>query len=103
MIKIKTNLTNYCISHDYISNLEKLDVKIIGSAGYNKKYPKNWLNDYKGKKNISRKNKHFGCFVCLSAKIMQNMRLRSRYIIFCYFTFFTNTHIHLCEVLVLKH
>ena len=60
MIKIKTNLTNYCISHDYISNLEKLDVKIIGSAGYNKKYPKNWLNDYKGKKNISRKNKHFG-------------------------------------------
>ena len=60
MHKIKTNLRNYCISHDYISYLDKLDIKIIGSGGYKKKYPRHWLNDAKGKKNISKKNINYG-------------------------------------------
>ena len=59
MKKIKKNLTNYCISHDYIDYLDTLNIKIIGSNGYKKKYPSHWLNDASGK-NISKKNENFG-------------------------------------------
>ncbi len=59
MKRIKKNLTNYCISHDYIDYLDTLNIKIIGSNGYKKKYPSHWFNDASGK-NISKKNKNFG-------------------------------------------
>ena len=57
MKKIKPNLNTFCISHKYDKFLDKINLKIIGSGGSNKKYPSHWLNDAKGKKNISNKNK----------------------------------------------
>ena len=59
MNKMITNLNNYCISHDYINYLDNLNLNIIGSGGYKKKYPSHWYNDSRGK-NISKKNKNFG-------------------------------------------
>lgn len=59
MRKLKTNLINYCISHEYINFLDSLDLNIVGSGAFKKKYPKHWLNDAYGK-NISKKNKHYG-------------------------------------------
>ena len=55
MYKNKSNLKIYCISHEYIKELDKLNLNIIGSGAYKQKFPKNWLNDSKGKKNISKK------------------------------------------------
>ena len=60
MKKNKTNLTTYCISHKYDKKLDKLNLKLIGSGGYKKKFPSHWLNDAKGKKNISKKNYNYG-------------------------------------------
>ena len=59
MTKIKTNLVNYCISHKYFDYLDNLNINIIGSGAFKKKYPKNWLTDEKGV-NISQKNKNYG-------------------------------------------
>ena len=59
MRKLKTNLINYCISHEYINYLDSLDLNIVGSGAFKKKYPNHWLNDASGK-NISKKNKHYG-------------------------------------------
>ncbi len=59
MRKLKTNLINYCISHEYINYLDSLDLNIVGSGAFKKKYPDHWLNDATGK-NISKKNKHYG-------------------------------------------
>jgi hypothetical protein len=59
MKKLKTNLTSYCISHEYINYLDTLKINIIGSNGFKKKYPTHWLNDANGK-NISKKNKNYG-------------------------------------------
>ena len=60
MNKIKSNLKTYCISHEYISNLDKLNLNVIGSGAFKKKFPNHWLNDAKGKKNISKKNFNYG-------------------------------------------
>ena len=60
MKKIKPNLKTYCISHEYISNLDKLNLNIIGSGAFKKKFPNHWLTDAKGKKNISKKNFNYG-------------------------------------------
>lgn len=59
MKKIKKNLTNYCISHEYIKYLDTLKINVIGSNGFKKKYPTHWLNDATGI-NISKKNLNFG-------------------------------------------
>ena len=56
----KTNLTTYCISHEYSKKLNNLNLKFIGSGGSKKKFPLDWLNDAKGKKNISKKNHNYG-------------------------------------------
>ena len=56
MKKIKKNLTNYCISHEYIKYLDTLKINVIGSNGFKKKYPTHWLNDATGI-NISKKFK----------------------------------------------
>jgi len=55
-----SNLKTYCISHVYIRNLDKLNLHVIGSGAYNKKFPSHWLNDAKGIKNISKKNPSYG-------------------------------------------
>ena len=55
MKKNKANLTTYCISHIYSKKLDNLNLKLIGSGGSKKKFPLNWLNDAKGKRNISKK------------------------------------------------
>ncbi len=60
MNKKKSNLTTFCISHEYIKFLNSLDLNIIGSAGNKFKYPKNWLKDNSGKKEISSKNQNYG-------------------------------------------
>ena len=52
MNKIKSNLKTFCISHEYISNLDKLNLNVIGSGAFKKKFPNHWLNDAKGKKRI---------------------------------------------------
>ena len=49
------NLKTFCISHEYISYLDKLNLKIIGSGASKKKFPDHWLNDASGT-NISKKN-----------------------------------------------
>ena len=53
-------LRTYCISHKFLRQLDSLGLKIIGSGAYKKKYPIHWLNDYKGTKNISKKNRSYG-------------------------------------------
>ena len=60
MIKKKSNLTTFCISHKYIHFLDNLDLNIIGSGSYKKKYPKNWFKDNGNRDNISNKNKNYG-------------------------------------------
>ncbi len=60
MKKSNKNLTTYCISHKYDKKLDKLNLKLIGSGAFNKKFPSHWLNDAKGKKNISKKNYNYG-------------------------------------------
>ena len=45
MRKLKTNLINYCISHEYINFLDSLDLNIVVSGAFKKKYPKHCLND----------------------------------------------------------
>ena len=60
MIKKKSNLTTFCISHKYIHFLDNLDLNIIGSGSYKKKYPKNWFKDNSNTDNISNKNKNYG-------------------------------------------
>ena len=60
MKKNKTNLTTYCISHTYSKKLDNLNLNLIGSGASKKKFPKNWLNDAKGKRNISKKNYNYG-------------------------------------------
>ena len=44
MNKKKSNLTTFCISHEYIKFLDSLDLNVIGSAGNKFDYPKSWLN-----------------------------------------------------------
>ena len=53
------NLKTFCISHEYISYLDKLNLKIIGSGASKKKFPDYWLNDASGT-NISKKNPSYG-------------------------------------------
>ena len=53
MKKKKSNLTTFCISHEYIKFLDELNINTIGSAGFKKKYPRNWLRDNIGRKEIS--------------------------------------------------
>ena len=60
MIKKKSNLTTFCISHEYIKFLDSLDLNIIGSAGYKNSYPRYWYKDNIGTRNISLKNKNYG-------------------------------------------
>jgi len=60
MRKNKVNLTTYCISHKYSNKLDKLNLRLIGSGAFKKKYPSHWLNDAMGKKNISKKNDNYG-------------------------------------------
>ncbi len=60
MKKNNTNLTTYCISHLYSKKLDDLNLNLIGSGAAKKKFPLNWLNDAKGKKNISKKNNNYG-------------------------------------------
>ena len=36
MRKLKTNLINYCISHEYINFLDSLDLNIVGSGAFKK-------------------------------------------------------------------
>ena len=60
MYKNKSNLKIYCISHEYIKELDKLNLNIIGSGAYKRKFPKNWLKDSTGRNNISRKNYNYG-------------------------------------------
>ena len=60
MKKNKSNLTTYCISHKYDKKLDKLNLKLIGSGAFKKKFPDYWLNDAFGKKNISKKNYNYG-------------------------------------------
>ncbi len=60
MNKKKSNLTTFCISHKYIKFLDSLDLNVIGSAGNKFDYPKNWLKDSSGKKEISSKNPNYG-------------------------------------------
>ena len=60
MSKNKSNLKIYCISHKYIKELDKLNLNIIGSGAHKRKFPKNWLNDSMGQKNISKKNFNYG-------------------------------------------
>lgn len=60
MEKKKSNLTTFCISHEYIKFLDKLDLNNIGSGGFKKKYPYNWLKDNIGSKEISSKNSNYG-------------------------------------------
>ncbi len=60
MNKKKSNLTTFCISHEYIKYLDSLDLNIIGSAGYKNKYPRSWYKDNIGNKHISLKNKNYG-------------------------------------------
>ena len=60
MKKNNKNLTTYCISHIYSKKLDDLNLNLIGSGASKKKFPINWLNDAKGKRNISKKNNHYG-------------------------------------------
>lgn len=60
MNKKKSNLTTFCISHEYIKFLDSLDLNVIGSAGNKFDYPKSWLKDNSGKKEISSKNPNYG-------------------------------------------
>lgn len=60
MNKKKSNLTTFCISHKYIKFLDSLDLNVIGSAGNKFDYPKSWLKDNSGKKEISSKNPNYG-------------------------------------------
>ena len=53
MKKFKTNLNTFCISHKYDKFLDEINLKVIGSGASKKKYPSHWLNDARGKKNIS--------------------------------------------------
>ena len=53
-MKNKTNLTTYCISHTYSKKTDNLNLNLIGS-GASKGLYGNWLNDAKGKRNISKK------------------------------------------------
>ena len=53
------NLKTFCISHEYINYLDKLNLKIIGSGASKKKFPDYWLNDASGT-NISKKNPSYG-------------------------------------------
>ena len=65
MKKKKSNLTTFCISHEYIKFLDELNINTIGSAGFKKKYPRNWLRDNIGRKEISSKNLNYGTLINL--------------------------------------
>ena len=46
--------------NEFNKNLDKLNIKVIGSGAFKKKFPSYWLNDFNGKKNISNKNLTYG-------------------------------------------